>query len=92
MRRHWRIPAIGLVDPLRRTIFANDQIIGPQNIAKRRTGHWLARGNLIGSTCRFWVNFGWFWIGRLKAETAGHFNRSQNQLQHMKRTAGLKPV
>src|SRR6056300_296572 len=43
-------------------------------------------------TMGFGVNFRWFGVGRFEPESPRCFNRPQNDLQHMQRAAGLKPV
>ncbi len=92
VRRHRRIPAIGLVDPLRRAVIADDQILRPEDIAKRRAGKRRFGGHLVGPAGRLGVDMWGLGIGRLEAEPAGRLDRAKQKLQHMQRAAGLEAV
>ena len=92
VRRHRGIPAIGLVDPLRRAIGIDNQIFRPQYIAERRTAKRCFGRNLIRPAGRLRVRVRRFRIRRLETETARGLNRAKKKLQYMQRAARLEAV
>ena len=90
--RQRRVPAERLVDPDRRAVGIEQQILRPAREAQRRAGQRLAGLDLVGPAERARPGRAGARVGRLVAPAARHIDAADQQLQHVQRAAGLEAV
>ena len=90
--RQRRVPAERLVDPDRRAVGIEQQILRPARKAQRRARQRLAGLDLVRPAERARSRRAGAGIGRFVAPAAGHIDAADQQLQHVQRPAGLEAV